>query len=273
MLTVIGLKGTKIQKVGEKIMERKFSCPYCVVTGKTPDTKGHLYVNKEKGVYYCQRCGVKGKLKRDCDTLQLKTMPSIPSNKFDNVTFVNLVSALHISKNAQDVMDYCLKRLPYDSIIPDIWWSEDIPRRAFFVIWDENKPVVWQGRSIDKDIKPKYLTWGKKSEYIYNYENVNEEWAVLCEGPFSALSCPNGLALFGNHLSVQQGILLASKFQKLYLAVEKGAEREWEEIENSLQKFVKCVKLKMGEKDSNDYGYEKMKEIIYEADKDNIPMP
>lgn len=49
--------------------ETRYNCPFCILIGKTPDTKGHLYVNWSKGVYHCFRCGASGK------TTQLKDVP------------------------------------------------------------------------------------------------------------------------------------------------------------------------------------------------------
>ena len=44
-----------------KMSETRYNCPFCILIGKPPDTKGHLYVNWSKGVYHCFRCGAKGR--------------------------------------------------------------------------------------------------------------------------------------------------------------------------------------------------------------------
>lgn len=41
-------------------MEKVYLCPYCETLGKTPDTRGKLYVNTVKHLYYCFRCGSSG---------------------------------------------------------------------------------------------------------------------------------------------------------------------------------------------------------------------
>lgn len=40
--------------------EARFCCPYCYKRGRGEDTKYHLYVNKNSGLYFCQRCETKG---------------------------------------------------------------------------------------------------------------------------------------------------------------------------------------------------------------------
>lgn len=40
--------------------EARFCCPYCYKRGRGEDTKYHLYVNKNSGLFFCQRCEVKG---------------------------------------------------------------------------------------------------------------------------------------------------------------------------------------------------------------------
>jgi hypothetical protein len=40
--------------------EARFCCPYCYKRGRGEDTKYHLYVNKNSGLFFCQRCEAKG---------------------------------------------------------------------------------------------------------------------------------------------------------------------------------------------------------------------
>lgn len=59
----------KVLSLFGKMSETRYNCPFCVLIGKPPDTKGHLYVNWSKGVYHCFRCGAKGR------TTQLRDVP------------------------------------------------------------------------------------------------------------------------------------------------------------------------------------------------------
>jgi hypothetical protein len=43
--------------------EIRYNCPFCVLSGKSQDTKGHLYANTKRKVYYCHRCGATGPIK------------------------------------------------------------------------------------------------------------------------------------------------------------------------------------------------------------------
>ena len=38
-----------------------YLCPFCIPRGYSTDTKGHLYVNRAKGVYHCFKCKAEGR--------------------------------------------------------------------------------------------------------------------------------------------------------------------------------------------------------------------
>ncbi len=260
-------------------MEKQINCPFCL------DTKKHLYFNEAKGVYYCQHCNRGGSIRELPESLNLghpgalqgQNLRVLPK-KYDEIELVRLISMIHIDLRAMAVYQYCLNRLDERIIERQIWWSPDLPYRAMFPVWDGGKLVMWQGRTIE-DVKPKYFTWGKCSYYLYNFEEIKDDWAVLTEGPFSCLSTPNGIASFGKHLSSVQFAMVISRFNRLGWAFDPDTrqDRKVLEIKEDLKRFIEVVDIPLPDNnDPNNLGIDKMKELVYNAlgekigDKDNI---
>ena len=241
-------------------IELRRNCTYCPLYGHTIDTGKHLYINTVGKVYYCQRCNASGKWNGGVlpiDTLKPKKPREIDlfSFKIDN----------EISKS---VYEYCTGRLPESIVKERIRWSPQIDNRAFFPVWSEGEMCMWQGRSIDGS-NPKYLTSGNVSQYLYNFDSV-DDWAVICEGPFDALSTPHGIALFGKNVSRIQFNLIISKYHTVYWALDKDTrkDKKLKDVKEGLQKSIKVIDLDFDEKDPCDVGYKGMKELIDGLHKD-----
>ena len=286
--------------------ERRVNCPYCIKYGKTEDTGGHLYVNIEKGVFHCKRCNHSDKLGtgRFMTALGDQILRSLPwykpsKTKFDcvelfsfkfNKTITLKKSGVVNGNNIRDVYKYACDRLPESVVTEKCMWSPDLPERLFFPLFDDDgKMVVWQARSINNS-KPKYLSWGNVSEYVYtpfSYgtehihfipgENKNDftyggrvivekKWAVILEGPINALSCPHGIALFGKSLSCIQFLTITHSYDIVYIALDHGAEKEIQEIAEKLKPYVEVKIITFeDERDANDLGWEVMLQKIQNA--------
>lgn len=237
-------------------MEVRRNCPYCITNGKSADTKEHLYINTEKGVGFCHRCNWSGPWTGVLDKSPLKPKKEY---KIDLFTFD--------IKGGEEVFKYCLTRLPEEVIHAKVRWSPDIMDRAFFPVWGGGVVQVWQGRGISPDVHPKFLTWGKCSEYLYNFESVSD-WCVVTEGIMSALSTPNGIAMMGKSLSETQKKLVISKYNKVFLCLDPDARREQEKIKRVLNPYIEIKEIFLEEgTDPNVLGFEEMKKRIYEAEK------
>ena len=230
-------------------MEQKINCPYCVLYGKTPDKKQHLYINTISNLFFCQRCNHAGLWDDDMPPIEL----SEPSAKFDKVELFKF-NELIMSEDKDKVLKYALSRLPEEIVLKETMWSSDMPTRLFFPIFVKDNIVTWQARSI-VNANPKYISWGKVSEYVYNIKST--DWAVLCEGPINALSCPNGIAIFGKSLSGIQEFMIVSVYKKIYLALDYGTDKEREKIKNKLKRYIEVIDIKFEDKrDINDLGYD-----------------
>lgn len=247
--------------------EKRVNCPYCVrVAGKSPDTGGHLYINEEKKVFHCKRCGHSGK--HDFKMTSAPPTYRPPKNNFDKIELFNFRFA-NSNDDAMKVYSYAIGRLPHSIITDRTMWSPDMLGRLFFPVFEDGKLVSWQARSID-DSKPKYLSWGKVSEYVYNADDeyAGHAWnyAVVVEGPINALSTPHGVALFGKNLSHTQFLILTHSYDTIYIALDYGAEKDTEEIAERLDPYVKVMIIEFeDERDANDLGWAVMEQKIKDA--------
>lgn len=234
--------------------ELRINCIYCEHNGLSPDVGKHLYVNRTKLVFFCQRCNTSG--------VWIGTLPTpqrVFKNRYSNIELFNF-SIKGQNPIGNKVFDYITQRLPEDVVREKVRWCPTI-ERAFFPLWVNGKVKVWNARAVD-DTKPKYLTHGEKSKYVYGLEET-KDWAVLCEGPMDALSSPNGIAIFGKYLSDTQFSLIASKYRKIYWAMDfdTRGQKNVEEQKKKLSKYVEIIDLKL-EQDPNSLGKDKMNEIL-----------
>ncbi|SMB96864.1 protein of unknown function [Thermanaeromonas toyohensis ToBE] len=78
------LMGLDLRPAGRD--ERRGNCPAC------GDTKGHLYLNLRKGVYYCHRCGFSGKIRDGFLGCDWQGMPPLPE---ENVAPVEVLDRVY----------------------------------------------------------------------------------------------------------------------------------------------------------------------------------
>ena len=161
------------------------------------------------------------------------------------------------TKASMKVFEYMKSRIPGRTqlLLSKIRWSPDLPDRAILPIWAGGKVQFWTARSTIGAI-PKFLSSGRKSNFVYN---INEAtgWAVLCEGPLDALSCPNGIAIFGKHPSDTQLKLIISKFHTIYIALDGDAIKERQNLIKVLSPYLKVKEVEFGkDEDPCSTGYD-----------------
>ncbi len=233
------------------------NCPFCRVRLGTPDTKQHLYILPKTGkfrrlTYYCHRCGASGPVS--------KTMWLIgDTRKRVDPASIDLFSFKIRSEESDKLYNYLVDRgLSKGVIYKKARWSPDLPNRVIFPLWVNKKVVLINARSIDKDEEVRYITYGDKSKYIYNFDEV-DDWAVLCEGVFDALSTPHGICIFGKRISTVQKDMLISKYRVIFNALDPDALKEKIALTKLLSRYMKIynIKFKKGE-DANSIGWNEM---------------
>ena len=239
-------------------MEISRNCTHCVLSGKSPDTGRHLQINTVKKVQYCYRCGFRGRW----DGAMLPTDEAGKPPK--EMREIELYSFNIEGKDHRELVDYLKGRLPWDVVLAKLRWSPQLPKRVVFPVWSGEDLVMWQARTVEEGVRPKYLSSGRKSEVVYGFEDA-EDYCTLTEGPFDALSSPNGVCVFGKDISEIQHRLLTSKFRTIYWALDpdtQGSKRE-EALKESLKQLVEVIDVPLEEGvDPADLGMEEMKRRI-----------
>ena len=236
-------------------IETRIDCIYCEPSGLSKDTGAHLYINRLKLVFFCHRCNTNG--------IWMGALPApqrLFTNRYNNVELFKF-SIKGQNPIGNKVFNYIVKRLPEALVMDKVRWCPTM-ERAFFPLWVNGEVKVWNARAIDDDTKPKYLTHGEKTKYVYGLEEA-KDWAVLCEGPMDALSSPNGIAIFGKYISDTQFSLIASKYKKIYWALDWDVrgQKNIEEQKKRLGKYVELIDLKL-EQDANNLGMKEMKRRV-----------
>lgn len=103
--------------------------------------------------------------------------------------------------------------------------------RVVFPLFNDDKCVLAIGRSYIGS-SPKYFnTKGKKSLYLWNFNNIQSfNSVILCEGIFSAISAENhtdiqSIASLGSTVSNKQ-LSLLSRFNKIFICFDPDVERK-----------------------------------------------
>lgn len=234
-----------IDRLGEPVRESQgeyvFMCPFCVDRIGKVDTKGHMYVNEEKG-FFCHRCDAKGKvawLLKQLKIEQLDLQGEVPeltqlrmrimepdgnvrSPQEQNVHVPVEVSLPENTMNVWDnykILRYAMSRglSLYDCAKYRLLGVIDKRgnERLLFTDYLDGKLVFWQARAIDDSVMPKYLTVEgvEKSHCVWNLSNVdNSRIIYIAEGIMSARACGrNGVAIYGKSLSYVQQKMIEGK--------------------------------------------------------------
>ena len=247
-----------------------YLCPFCLKVRKTPDKKGHLFVNKNKwgGVWHCYRCDssgiIEGMLVTNPDVKWVKSLekeeirkPELPQD------FVPL------SESKEDFFpvykEYAEKRGITEDLIEKfnvgftVGISGPFAQRLIFSFYDSKGNLSFiQGRAINKKIEPRYFSRGKII-LAKSFEGSVDSGAVL-EGIFDMAVASKYLpsaAIFRHRL--QDPTLIKSirrSFRKrIFLIVDS-------DVPGAIIPFIKAISdrevvpLFLRKKDISEYGEE-----------------
>lgn len=235
-----------------------YLCPFCEENGKTEDTKGHLYVNNRNLLYFCHRCGSKGKVSQSSVRYEYDPIPS------DMEMFELLDSVVGdsyerpeedwfpIPPDLVEPTSKCGTYLTNRGVTPDVVRLYSIRqgtrgRQALRVIVPNRIETVggreftdmYVARYCDdiprnakgKAAFPKYLNppGADKNKVVFNLHRIPKgSPIILCEGVFSAISAGrNAVAIYGKTISRDQlSMILSNSPSKLYVCLDPDARRE-----------------------------------------------
>jgi hypothetical protein len=122
----------------------------------------------------------------------------------------------------EPILEYLISR-KIDPLEHQLYYSLDskMLRRVIIPFWRDNKLIYWQARSIDKDVKPRYLNCVVTKEAVmFNYDQLysyDDAPLFITEGVFDALAV-NGMAIMGAGLNEAKiEVLKRSKRRKIFV--------------------------------------------------------
>lgn len=217
-----------------------FRCPYCGDSSRNRNkTRGYFYRKRNDYFFKCHNCGVGRTFTnflKDNDTLlhdeyimerykegltgKGSNTPEpdfkIPSPNFDKSIFSDLkkVSSLN---NTHSAKAYLSQRQIPEDLFSIFYYAEDFnawaklnnnqkeSRIVIPLISTEGKVFGYQGRSLDKNTKLRYITTILDKSYpkLFGLDRVNKSQRVyVTEGPFDSLFLSNAIAMCGSDVTL-----------------------------------------------------------------------
>lgn len=260
------LEGRDYKVSGKEII---IDCPECFGSFK-------MYLNFEKGVFHCFRCGKSGRIKQILPDLKREDIVTKPEFKVKielptdciPVTKSSLAMWYLNKRDIKPLEDwkFCLSGLYEDRIIIPVTFNDEFQgfqARTIHVPTKEGDTTVcWCGQQ-HYDLK-RYLTSAgmKISQILYNYDVVNSEECFVVEGIFNTIRLRNSVAAFSKTLSSRHIELLAVKYPKVTLALDRDAQQETVRTGYLLSAFgVQVFVLPLIKKDPAEHTVEQLKEL------------
>jgi len=258
-------------------------CPNC------HDEKWHCAINVKNGVFNCFKCGsgnigkyIDDKIIDDysrdeiiTDGNLIKTISIFGGNPDNEIPELKLPNEYYSLPDygftlGKRAMKYLLDRNITKSMMKKYGMGYCVSGRyngrVILPVYQSGKLVYFQARDfLNRDNVSKYYDLPvSRSRLIFNLENVEKDYCIICEGYFGALSV-GGVSIFGKYLSGEQIKLIKKrKFNNHVLLLDSGTEKEQiiaadKMIAHGL-KNIYVVTLKKGQPD--DYGRRRVMRMI-----------
>ena len=266
-----------------------FRCPYCGDSSKNRNkTRGYFYRKRNDFFFKCHNCGV-GRtlanflkdhspilhdeyvLERYKEGLTGKGSNTpepdfkLPSPNFDKSIFsdlkkVSILNTTHIAKL------YLSQRQIPEKFFSIFYYAEDFnawaklsnnikeSRIIIPLISDDGKVFGYQGRSLEKNSKLRYITTILNQDYpkIFGLDRVHKsKTTYVTEGPFDSLFLSNAIAMCGSDVTMDS----TDYSDLVYVLDNEPRNKEIvSKYENLISKGNKIViwPSSLGEKDLND---------------------
>jgi len=230
--------------------EVRYCCPFCVIRGKSPDSKYHLYINVVKEKFRCWRCGVKGPYEYLLRLLRLPREVAIIEDvrgQLDSVDRDDVPGELteipwpvgyRLLSPGDLAWEYLLGRGVSVEQIRDYQIGVaqvDLYRRIYFPGFDAAGSLVFLvSRNYIYDEEPRYLNVGLRGvrrRFVWNLQRITSErlnTLSVCEGPISAMvSGRSGVATLGKVVTgLQCSEILRASVSRIYIELDGDAREE-----------------------------------------------
>lgn len=231
---------------GEEII---LNCPRCP---QFKDPK--LYVNPEKGVFNCFRCGYSGpiwvlskqfpKIYAEIeDSVSLSVYTRLRNNSAKYERPVVDASVLSDLKSIQQITEedpqytYLLGRGWSDDIIalyrPLKSSSPKFKDRVIIPVYFDNKIVYFTARDITGKAEQRYINPIKEKDFIFTsktpVDSIYNKDAFICEGVFDSFKIPGCCSLLGKTLNKTQHKPLYNFLKSrdnIYICLDPGTKKD-----------------------------------------------
>jgi hypothetical protein len=200
--------------------EFRTNCPLC------GDTKEHLYVNVDHRVYFCFKCGAKGKVRGDVEFRTPTTETHIP-----------------LADPTAEGIAYLKQRgLTLEEIM--VFNPKSSPRYPLYV-FSLYSNVAIVGRAI-VEAEPKYRIFQSTGSRLWGIEHIDySKELIVVEGLFDLFgvrrSFTNVIAMLGKTVSPTVLSFLQSYPKDIYLCLDTDAQKEQQQLYQGLCFFRKNV--------------------------------
>lgn len=248
--------------IGQSGDELIYKCPFCQERRGTPDTKGHLYVNKKNLMYFCQRCEARGYLgdletkgydftptptnvelmnsiggiisrgNRGQEYYSLKDSYPITENLKFSIYEMQAINYLYNRGfNLRTIKFYGIRlgdifsRYRYRIIVPnEIKIIDDTEYTDMFVArWFSAETEDYNGKKISKYLNPR---GENRRSSVFNLHRIKDgDPIIITEGCFTSMSAGrNSVATYGKYItSIQLTKILAKNPSLIYVALDPDA--------------------------------------------------
>jgi len=213
--------------------EIQICCPFCEKSGKTPDTKYHLYIHLKKKVFHCFRCGKSGKFKTLNQLVRILTgkSPNLLESDWDEIikealSYFDKPFHLPETSQVQEVLDlniisysvsktftpiaynYLKSRNLSDSEIEEyqirVGKSYQVDNRTIrkwkgrvlFPFFENGQVIYIVGRTYTNQ-EPKYLnSKGNRRDKLFPSRTFKTSEIIVCEGIFDAINAKRTTGIY-----------------------------------------------------------------------------
>lgn len=264
------------------------------------DNTGHLYVNSDKNLFYCHKCGYKGWItrlvsdyekipyKKAQEMVSIEPYPTTPTpNLLESITSVFGLTSI-IEKSASKVVypkehtfitdidtspewvqDFINRRRLADSIVYDYKFGYcqygDYKHRVVIPMYENGELVFWVARDALGVHPVRYLNpHGEKNSIVFNIDRAKRiGHAVLCEGVFDAMRVGySGIAILGKDLSKIQLRKIVEAFPRVTVLLDATAAVEARKIADQLYPFVETSIVFLPQDDPDSYETKDLQYLI-----------
>lgn len=270
--------------------EITYHCPFCPNYGKRNDDR-KLYVNVNKMVYDCKRCGSRGSLRsKDAELYEEDSEFSEVVDKFlgkdneeNSSSYYRIPAALLSDYPDSTAYRYMIGRgftpndiIKYSMRLPGLHDGNligrvVIPNRIIY----RNYTDMFTARTFTDQPNRYYNPPNsQKSKILFNLHNIpsNPDYLILNEGPLNSIIAGNlSVASYGKILSNAQFKLIKDLHPKeIYISYDTDAEEQSEALCKRFLEFTDIIPHKVilpDNQDAVDLGHERYLDIVLNTKK------